>query len=245
LNFGKTYLASNQLVTRVVIMESRVNRTRDAEATKARILEAARSVFAAKGYNAARVDEIVALARVNKRMVYHYYGSKEGLYLAVLEDSFSRIFSLSREALAGKGDVLSRARAVITQYFYFLAANPDVVRLIGWETLQGCRHARRVLPDILSAGLEDLEKVLRQGVQEGIFRKDVDIRRLVISVSGLCLNYFSRREMLHFLWSRDILHPEMLQEHLDHVLDLVFYGILSPGVSLEVKHTGAEDQTED
>ncbi|SHJ27668.1 TetR/AcrR family transcriptional regulator [Desulfofundulus thermosubterraneus] len=225
-------------------MESRVNRTRDAGATKARILEAARSVFAAKGYNAARVDEIVALARVNKRMVYHYYGSKEGLYLAVLGDSFSRIFSLNREVLAGKGDVLSRARAVITQYFYFLAANPDVVRLMGWETLQGGQHARRVLPDIFSAGLEDLENVLRQGVQEGIFRKDVDIRRLVISVSGLCLNYFSRREMLHFLWPRDILHPEMLQEHLDHVLDLVFCGILSPGVSFEVKHTGV-DQMED
>ncbi|AEG16879.1 regulatory protein TetR [Desulfofundulus kuznetsovii DSM 6115] len=225
-------------------MDSRVNRTRDAEATKARILETARGVFAAKGYNAARVDEIVALARVNKRMVYHYYGSKEGLYLAVLRDSFSRIFSLNREVLAGDGDVLSRARAVITQYFYFLAENPDVVRLMGWETLQGGQYARRVLPDILSAGLEDLESVLRQGIQEGIFRKDVDIRRLVISVSGLCLNYFSRREMLQFLWSRDILHPEMLQEHLDHVLDLVFYGILSPGISLEVKHTGA-DQMED
>jgi AcrR family transcriptional regulator len=71
-------------------------RTRDADATKARILEAAKAEFARLGLGGARVDEIADKARANKRMIYHYFGSKEDLFTAVLEEAYLDIRTPSR-----------------------------------------------------------------------------------------------------------------------------------------------------
>lgn len=209
-------------------MEEEARKMRDAAATRAGILAAAGKIFAARGFDGARVEEIVGAAGVNKRMLYHYFGSKEGLYLAVLADCFDRIYRMSSEELNKDGSVADRAQAAISRYFYFLAENPDFVRLVGWETLQGWRHAGRVLPALFAAGLEELECILNQGVQEGVFRPDIDIRRLLVSINGLCLAYFSRLDMLGLLWSQDPRSPEMLAAHLEHILALIWRGILAP-----------------
>ncbi|OAT79840.1 hypothetical protein A6M21_15335 [Desulfotomaculum copahuensis] len=188
----------------------------------------ARKIFAARGFDAARVEEITGAAGVNKRMLYHYFGSKEGLYLEVLKECFERVYRMSSEELCVEGAVVERARAAVSRYFYFLAENLDFVRLVGWETLQGGRFAGQVLSGLFEAGLEKLESILDQGVREGVFRPDIDIRRLLVSINGLCLSYFSRLDMLRFLWPRDPRAPEMLAAHLEHILALVWRGILAP-----------------
>ena len=63
-------------------------RTRDAEATRTRILNAAKREFAHFGLGGARVDEIAKRAKANKRMIYHYFGGKEELFTAVLEEAY-------------------------------------------------------------------------------------------------------------------------------------------------------------
>ncbi len=65
-------------------------RTNDPARTMRDIMMVATREFAEKGLSGARIDEIAALTQTSKRMIYYYYGSKEGLYLAVLEDAYSR-----------------------------------------------------------------------------------------------------------------------------------------------------------
>src|SRR5262245_28773044 len=69
----------------------KTNRGRDPEATKRDILEVATADFARNGLSGSRIDEIAERTRTSKRMIYYYFGGKDGLYLAVLEHAYSRI----------------------------------------------------------------------------------------------------------------------------------------------------------
>ena len=87
--------------------------TRDPERTRARILDAAKAAFAERGLGGARVDEIAARAKVNKRMIYHYFGNKDGLFLAVLEGAYADIRYAIRPRERGLAIVVSGNDAII------------------------------------------------------------------------------------------------------------------------------------
>lgn len=207
-------------------------RQRDPVASRQRILNAAREVFAEVGFEAARVDEIARRADINKRMLYHYFGGKEDLYIEVLHQCFKDAWERAGTLLAAKSvDILDRAKSAISAYFWYLVEHPEFLRLMEWESLQGGRHARRFLPDFFALGMHQLEKILKDGVAAGIFRRDVDMRQLLISINGLCSAYLSRREILGFLWTEDMFSPRMLEQRLDHILELLFNGILQKNSS--------------
>lgn len=200
---------------------------RNAEESKQRILKAARQIFATKGLDGARVDDIAALAQINKRMIYHYFQNKEGLYLEVLRQYCQKILQDGERGLELKGSPVDKAAQVIRHYFYFLAENPDFVQLVNWETLHDGRFSRQILPEIFQATLPRLEGVLKEGVKQGLFRKDLDIRHLTISIAAMCMVYFYRRDAYNSLWEKDLMHPEMLEERLQHILDFTFNGIIN------------------
>lgn len=198
-----------------------------AEESKNRILLAAESIFSAKGLAGARVDEIAAAARINKRMIYHYFQNKENLYLEVLRNSFSKIYELGVETRALNGTAYEKTVHMVTRYFYFLAENPEFVRLITWETLESGKYARRALSGYLEGLYQEMGRIFADGVAEGTFRRDTDIKKLIVSVNALCLMYFSRREMTQDLWQQDMTEPEMLEAWLQHILELLFCGVLA------------------
>ncbi|WP_066633553.1 TetR/AcrR family transcriptional regulator [Desulfolucanica intricata] len=196
------------------------------EETKQRILTAAENIFAHKGLDGARVDEIARQAKINKRMLYHYFGSKEKLYQAVLKKNFTKIYTTGMLAATQGGGPKQKAEQIIRRYFYFLADNPEFVRLMGWETMQDGKYARNLLPEYLRECWPELSSILETGVREGVFRQDIDIRQLLVSVNALCLFYFTRRGMLQFIWPEDMTSPAMLEQRLEHILELIFNGIL-------------------
>ena len=198
---------------------------RDAAATKERLMDAAARVFVERGYDGARVDEIAATAKVNKRMMYLYYGSKQDMYQAVIRAQFERFEQETRDALVDTSDPAEQVRAIITSYFDYLAANPGFVRLLGWETLSLARHESEALVEWSARGVRSLERVLERGVQRGLFRPDLDIRRLILSVSALCLTFFNHRIGIQQLWGQDMNLRAVQRETLDHILNLVFQGI--------------------
>jgi TetR/AcrR family transcriptional regulator len=204
---------------------TRAARPRDPAATRERLLAAAELHFVDHGYEGARVDEIAHDAGTNKRMIYAYFEDKEGLYLEVLKRCFGRAV----EAVRGSGDPPAepreRAAAIVRRYFYFLAGNPSFVRLVSWETLSYGRHAGRVLADTTGAALEHLHDVLQQGIERGVFRADLDVRKLTASVNGMCLTYFGQRDLLGALWNQDPTAPDALEAMLAHVLTLIFDGV--------------------
>jgi TetR/AcrR family transcriptional regulator len=97
--------------------------------------------------------------------------------------------------------------------------------MVAWESLRYGRQAGRVLARTYRASLEKLYAVLQRGVDQGVFRSDLDVRKLAASVYGLCLSHFSQREFLNILSDNDSTSLEAREVALNHILRLVFDGI--------------------
>ncbi len=206
-------------------MTKPVTRKRDSEATRGELLTTATRVFAEVGFAGARIDEIAQAAGVNKRMIYVYFGDKEGLYREVLSSYFGKVaaaLSLPVEAGASPRD---QAEAIIRRYFELLAAHPELVRLLLWEMLSEEGRARAVILEVSRASLETLHDVIRRGVAKGIFRKGLEERRAVMSVNALCLGYFIQERLLEALWGQRLRGAAARESILTHTLELVFDGL--------------------
>lgn len=201
--------------------------TNRSEESKKRILLAAAEIFSHKGLDGARVDEIAYEANINKRMIYHYFGSKENLYVEVLRYNYNKINILGQEVFARDLDPKGNAVNALRRYFYFLAGDRQFVRLVSWEALNHGRYASKVLPQALEVAHSELAEILQEGIRQGVFKEDLDIRHVLLSVHAICLVYFTRREVVQHMWTRDTMTEEMLEQRLQHIIDFVFNGILA------------------
>lgn len=201
---------------------------RDPEASKMRIIKEAEKQFAEKGLYAASVNVIAENAGINKRMIYHYYGSKEELYQEVLKVNFRKIYALGKQAFENREDIIGCAQQIIREYYYFLYNNPNYVKIMAWEEVSGGKYAREVIPDTLLVGYDKLKEVYQEGLDQGIFRPNVDLKQLIISINALCFITFARKEMMELLWQGDM--EKKLEERLEHIYDLVLHGITSAGI---------------
>ena len=104
---------------------------RDPDRTRSRILEAALKEFSKSGFAGARVDSIVRRAKVNKRMLYHYFTDKEGLFRAVLRHKINER-RVRVESQAASNDEIS----IVSLWFQQNCQDADWVRLLAWESLQ-------------------------------------------------------------------------------------------------------------
>ena len=143
--------------------------TRDFE-RRERILDAASTVFAEKGFAGARVDDIAARAGINKAMLYYHVGDKTALYSAVLLRNFGRVRLALDEALAAGGTARQRLEAVITALTRMVQRHPDHPRMMLREIASG---AASLEPEVLAAMLEVLGVVrglIAEGTAAGEFR---------------------------------------------------------------------------
>lgn len=198
----------------------------DLSESRARILAAARKIFSEKGLEGARVDEIAECAKINKRMLYHYFGNKEDLYTEVLRRNLDIICQASLEGYDEDGDPVEIIKRVISNYFYFLASNEDYVRLINWEALNRGKYVNKVLSEARNAYQKHIDQVLRAGMQKGVFSPDIDVEQVILSIDALCLIYFSKNETFQRLWQNETSAEAMLKRRLEHILNFVFEGIL-------------------
>jgi TetR/AcrR family transcriptional regulator len=200
---------------------------RDPAATRRKLLVAARREFAARGLAGARVDEIAARAGVNKQLVYHYFGDKDALYLAVLEWVYAEIRAQERE-LNLEGLSPERAiRKLIESSFDHLAAHPDFIVLLNDENRGGAPHVRgsRKLEAMHSPLVSMVSKILRQGVKAGVFRRGINPIHLYISIAGLSYFYFSNTPTLSAIFGKDLGSPAARRARRKHVADLVMQAL--------------------
>ena len=195
--------------------------------TKTRILTAAIEMFAAHGYHGATVDGIVHAARVNKRMVYHYFGSKKKLYEAVLIDIYKRLSLLEVETFKHSDDIEDNFREIVTLYFDFLRDNPDFTRLVLWENLNEGRGLENVDREInKDPALNLLDRALKRAKRQGVVRADVNAKHLLISLIGLCQIYTSNRHTLSRALSMDLGSTRVLREGKKQAVNLLLNGIM-------------------
>jgi AcrR family transcriptional regulator len=192
------------------------------ELTKQRILEAAETEFAAKGIYGARVDHIAESAKVNKRMIYEYFGSKEQLYTKVLSVVYSRITECEKELLEDNVDCVQVIRNIITMYFEFLNGDQNFVKLIMWENLNEARYIKaNNLPMIKDYAIHAARRVLERGVEQGVFRQDIDIEEIILSLNMFTFSYFSNIHTISQVMKIDFKKPEQIQKRIDHVTNMI------------------------
>ena len=191
-------------------------RVRDAEMTRARILAAAKAEFARLGLGGARVDEIAEKAQANKRMIYHYFGSKEGLFKAVLEDAWLDIRTaeqgLSLQDLPPREALV----ALVTFTLNYYLEHPEFIRLVNSENLHEARHITGSprLQEATGKLNEMVGDILRRGEEDGVFRPGVDPVQLNISIAALGYYYLTNRFTGAILFQRDFMEPSALDERL-------------------------------
>lgn len=197
------------------------------EITKARLLAVGIAKFAEKGFAGATVDEIVDAAKVNKRMVYHYFGSKEKLYQAALKDVYERLGSIEVTLLAEPHEIEETITELIQIYFKFLQENPEFVNLLLWENLNRGRGLEGADFELTKdPTMHHLDLTIQSGIASRKLRPDINVKHLLISLIGLCLIYFSNRYTLSKILHVDLSSKKTLSEGIDHVVQLVLKGIL-------------------
>ena len=191
---------------------------RDAEATRARILEAARGEFASLGLAGARVDEIAARAEANKRMIYHYFGNKEGLFKAVLEDAWMGIRhaeqALDLDHLPAEEAL---ERLVRFTWDYYLE-HPEFIRLVNSENLHEARHLKSS-EEVRAASrrlVGQVQSILNRGVKDGVFRPGIDPVQLNITIAGMGYYYLTNRFTGSLLYERDLMSESALAPRIEH-----------------------------
>ena len=200
---------------------------RNPAATRKKLLTAARREFSVSGLAGARVDEIADRAGVNKQLVYHYFGNKDALYLAVLEWVYEEIRSHERE-LNLEGLPPERAiRKLIESSFDHLAAHPDFIVLLNDENRGGARHVRssRRLEAMHSPLVSMVSKILKEGVRTGAFRRGINPLHLYISIAGLSYFFFSNTPTLSAIFGKDLASPAAKRARRKHVVDLVLQAL--------------------
>jgi TetR/AcrR family transcriptional regulator len=172
-------------------------------------LTAARREFAASGLAGARVDEIAARAGVNKQLVYHYFGDKDALYLAVLEWVYEEIRAQERKLNLEGLPPDQAIKRLIEASFDHLAAHPDFIVLLNDENRGGARHVRgsRKLEAMHSPLVNMVSAILSEGVRAGVFRRGVNPVHLYISIAGLSYFYFSNTPTLSAIFRKDLSSP--------------------------------------
>ncbi|MDA9492455.1 TetR/AcrR family transcriptional regulator [Bradyrhizobium sp. CCBAU 11361] len=204
-----------------------VPQRRDPVATRKKLLTAARLEFARHGLAGARVDEIAERAGVNKQLVYHYFGDKDTLYLAVLEWVYEDIREQERR-LNLEGLPPDKAiRRLIEASFDHLAAHPDFIVLLNDENRGGARHVRGStrLEAMHSPLVKSVSHILQEGVRSGLFRKGIDPVQLYISIAGLSYFFFSNTPTLSAIFGKDLSSRAQRRARRRHVVDLVLQSL--------------------
>ncbi len=198
-------------------------RTRDAEATQKRILAAAKREFSRLGLGGARVDDIADKANANKRMIYHYFGSKEDLFKKVLEDAYQDIRAAeSKLDLAGLPAEAALEKLVRFTWKYYLD-HPEFLTLVNSENLHKARHLKSSQNiEAINRPLHNMvQDILDRGVREGVFRSGLDEMQLNVTIAAVSYYYFTNRFTGAVVYKRDFMTEEALQARIDFNVDTI------------------------
>ena len=202
---------------------ARRQRINDPEGTRLNIVEIATAEFADKGFSGARVDDIASRTKTSKRMIYYYFGGKEGLYIAVLEAAYRSIRSIETALDLGHQQPEHALRALIGFTFDYQNAHPEFVRLVMNENiLNGAYLARSKEIQRLNATVIDaLRDLITRGQREGVFRRDVDPVDLHMSLSALCFFNVANRATVSTIFKRDMASPRALTARRAQVIETI------------------------
>ena len=185
-------------------------RRRDADRTKAEILEVAQREFARQGYAGARVDEVAALTRTTKRMIYYYFGGKENLYIAVLEKAYAEVYTAEAAIDVEHLAPIEAIRTLAQLTFDHHEAHQDFIRLVSIENIHRAEHLRQseALVNLGAPVIDLISRILDAGRASGDFDTPADAIDVHMMISAFCCFRISNQHTFGTLFRRDLIAPE-------------------------------------
>jgi AcrR family transcriptional regulator len=198
-------------------------RSQNPDGTKRNIIEVASREFAEHGLSGARIDEIAAKTKSSKRMIYYYFGDKEGLYVRVLETAYSRM--RADEAALHLADLapLAALRRLVEFTFDHHNDNEDFIRLVMIENIHhGAYLARsRAIQELNVTAIGTIAALYERGIRSGVFRKGLDPVELHWQISALCFFNVSNRATFSKIFGRDLGTKKSLARLRAHTVEMI------------------------
>jgi AcrR family transcriptional regulator len=197
-------------------------RRRDAERTRGEILEVATREFAERGFAGARVDEIAGQTRTTKRMIYYYFGSKERLFVAVLERAYATIRAAEQTIDVDHLDPVAAIRRLAELTFDHHESHPEFIRLVSIENIHRAEHiAGGDLAGQNTPVIELIERILERGARDGSFTRTVDAVDLHMMISAFCVFRVANRHTFGAIFDRDLTDPKLRERYREMLGDMV------------------------
>ena len=198
-------------------------RPRDAEQTRKRILAAATAEFARKGLGGARVDEIASRSKSNKRMIYHYFGSKEALFKSVLEAAYIRIRNAEQKLHLDELEPEDAISTLVRFTWGYYLQHPEFLTLVNSENLHRAKHLKtsEAIRAVSGKFVQTVRSILNRGVAGGVFRDGIDPVQLNITIAAIGYYYLTNRFTGSIIFERDFMAPEHLDARLRFNLDTI------------------------
>jgi AcrR family transcriptional regulator len=198
-------------------------RTNDPARTMSDIIAVATQEFADKGLSGARIDEIAALTQTSKRMIYYYYGSKEGLYLAVLEDAYARTRSAESGLHLDDVEPVEALKKLVSFSIDYKLAHPEFVRLVMTENIHSAEYLKRskTAVHMNTPAIDLLQRIYERGVASGDFRSGIEAFDLHMAISALSLYNVSNRPTVEAIFKRDITDKKEVDRMRKNCIDML------------------------
>jgi AcrR family transcriptional regulator len=166
-----------------------------AQATREAILRAATKVFAKHGFAGGRIEQISRAAKSHDRMIYYYFGSKEGLFIAVLEDAYRRFNDAESALVLDTNAPWAALHSVIRFVWVYYQKNPEFITLLNSENLMRGKHIAKSAKarEYSSPAIAITDTVLKSGASQGLFRDDLSARDLYLMIAAMAYFYLSNR----------------------------------------------------
>lgn len=203
-------------------------------AVQSNILAVAMSEFADRGLSGARMDEIAAKTRTSKRMIYYYFGDKEGLYLRVLEEAYRKVREGEQKLDLEHMSPIEALTRVVEFTFDHHSHNPDFIRIVMIENIHhGAYLEQSDLIRSLNAGaIEKLETICWRGKETGLFRDDVEPLELHWQISALSFFNVSNRATFSRIFGDRLYRPKGQETLRRHAVELILRFALKGGTEL-------------
>jgi AcrR family transcriptional regulator len=184
--------------------------------------------FARNGLSGARVDEIAAKTACSKRMIYYYFGDKEGLYLRVLEEAYRRVRSVESRLDLDHLEPIDALRALVEFTFDHHHSNDDFIRLVMIENIHHGDYLARssVIQELNVAAIDALDRLYRRGLAAGRFREGISALDLHWQISALCFFNVSNRATFSRIFDYDLTSTQALARLKGNVTDNILRFVL-------------------
>jgi TetR/AcrR family transcriptional regulator len=191
--------------------------------TRLRILNIAANEFARKGFDGARVDEIARRCKVNKNLIYHYFDSKDALFVAVLEQAYAKLRERQESMGLDTSDAIEGISKLVIDSFKYWGDSKHFIAYLNSENFYNAKHIKKskFIQSSYPALIGSIRVLLRRGEEQGIFRSGVDPVDLYISISSLGYHFFSNQSTFSVILGKNFSDRKTIEKRLNHAVDVI------------------------